>query len=288
MNGILLFNKEKDITSHNAINRVKKILNLDKVGHIGALDPNATGLLPILINKATKISDLLINHDKEYIALGVLGIKTDSYDITGNVIKEENISNIDMKLFNEILNSFKGNFNQKPPIYSAIKVKGKKLYEYARKNIEVEIKKREVNLYDINLLSSYYKDHKFYFEIKIHVSKGFYVRSLINDIGEKLNTPSTLVDLQRTRINNLKIEEAYTIDNIKNDQYKIITLEEYFIDYDKIIVSDYMEKLIINGVILDERQYTKNNVFTVYNKDNNLLAIYQPFENNTYKPVVIL
>ncbi len=290
-NGILILNKEKGITSNKAILNVKKALNLKKVGHIGTLDPDASGVLPILINEATKLSDILINKDKEYIATGIIGLKTDTYDISGNILEKKVVNelNFDVKKFINVLNNFIGEYDQTPPIYSAIKVNGKKLYEYARKNIEVKIESRKVKIYDLKLLDYYFKDDLFFYKVKLNVSKGFYIRSFTNDLALKLNNIGTLFDLIRTKAGNFCLINSYTLNDITNNNYKIIEIDEYFKDYEFINVNDYLKKLILNGIYLDERQIKTKNIFKVYYK-NKLLAIYKPVEDNIYKykPVIVL
>ena len=199
MDGILIVNKPKNYTSNDIVNKVKRILNT-KVGHTGTLDPNATGVLPLLLGKGTKFSKYLINHDKKYVATLQLGIKTSTADIEGDIIEKKDV---DKKLFNKniiekTLESFIGKQIQTPPIYSAIKIKGKKLYEYARSNTEVEIPKREIEIYSIKLISTNIEENKIVFEVEC--SKGTYIRSLCEDIAKKLGTVGYMKDLQRAKV----------------------------------------------------------------------------------------
>lgn len=187
MHGILIINKPKGYTSHDIVNVVRKKLNTKKVGHTGTLDPDATGVLPILIGTATKISKYLIEHKKTYIATVKLGYKTDTGDASGKVIKEDkHFQKIDKKNIENALSTFLGKQKQIPPMYSAIKVGGKKLYEYAREGKEVEIKPREIEIYDISLEG--YDNNNYEISFKVNCSKGTYIRTLCENIAEKLGT----------------------------------------------------------------------------------------------------
>ncbi len=187
MDGLVIVNKPKNCTSHDIVKRTKKIFD-EKVGHTGTLDPMAQGVLPLLIGKATLCSKYLINHDKIYQVQLQLGLKTDTLDCEGDIIEEKEVLKETLKKENieKILMSFLGEQLQVPPIYSAIKVNGKKLYEYARSGKKVEIKPRKIQIYDIKLLKIYEKENKIDFEV--HCSKGTYVRSLCSDIADKLGT----------------------------------------------------------------------------------------------------
>ncbi len=189
MDGIILINKPKEWTSHDIVNKVKKILN-EKVGHTGTLDPMATGVLPLLVGKGTLCSKYLINHNKTYKVKLELGKKTDTADIEGKIVEEKEVTNkmLEKTVIKEVLNKFLGKQEQIPPIYSAIKVNGKKLYEYARKGQTVEIKPRQIEIYSIELLSIDKKLKQIEFEVSC--SKGTYIRSLCEDIGNKLRNCS--------------------------------------------------------------------------------------------------
>ena len=266
MNGLLIVNKEKDCTSRDVVNDVSKILGVRKIGHTGTLDPMATGVMLVTIGKATKIVELLTANDKEYIASFQLGYKTDTYDNTGNIIDKKDIpNNINM---NDTINSFKKTYLQEVPIYSAIKVNGKKLYEYARNNIDVELPKKEVTIKNIELLEE--KNNTY--TIKTLVSKGTYIRSLINDIGESLNTYATMTSLERTKQGLISINDTNTLEEIENNTFTIHKIEEV-LDYPIIEVDKELEKLISNGVkINDNWNITDKVIFK--NKDNKLLGIY--------------
>ena len=232
MDGIIVVDKSKEVTSNDVVNKVKRIFK-KKVGHTGTLDPNATGVLPLLLGKGTKFSKYLINHDKKYIATLKLGVKTTTADVEGEIIEREDVDEniFDEKYISEVLKCFVGNLIQTPPIYSAIKVKGKKLYEYARNNIEIEIPKRNIEIYSINLIEFNKEDKTIMFEVEC--SKGTYIRSLCEDIAEKLGTIGYMKELRRTKVGEFCLAEAVTIEELENNKAneiwlknKIISLED--------------------------------------------------------------
>ena len=255
MNGIILINKEKGCTSHDVVYKVKKLTN-SKVGHTGTLDPNATGVLPLLIGEATKISKYLINHDKEYEVVLELGKKTSTADVEGEVIKEKEVPAeiFEEQHVKEILKTFIGKQEQVPPIYSAIKVKGKKLYEYARKGQEVKLEPRKIEIYNIELLNINKDEKQISFRVKC--SKGTYIRSLCEDIAEKLGTVGLMKELKRTVVGDFKIENAITVEELKekieNKDYTcIISIEEIFKENDRIDLKSQNYSKYVNGVKLD-------------------------------------
>ena len=266
MDGVILINKEKGMTSQNVVSKVKRILNLDKAGHAGTLDPNATGVLPILVNKGTKLSKYLIEHDKIYIATLKLGEKRSTGDVEGEVTEKDDIDlkNISKENILEVLESFKGVQSQIPPIYSALKVNGKKLYDYARNGEEVEIKPREINIYDIKLLEIYDESNEIKFEVSC--SKGTYIRVLCEDIASRLNTVGYMSDLQRTRVNNFDISESITISELEeNKDIKIIEVEDLFLDKEKINLNNRKGELFLNGVMLTFEY--PDGIYRIYNND---------------------
>lgn len=275
MNGLLLINKLKDYTSRDIVNIVSKELNTKKVGHTGTLDPLATGLLILTIGNATKISELLTLEDKEYICTVKLGIKTDTLDITGKVLEEKEFV-LDKEILINIMNSFIGKYNQQVPLYSAVKVKGRRLYDYARNNIEVELPSKEIEVKSIELLDFNEKEFKF----KCLVSKGTYIRSLVRDIGDKLNIPMTMSDLIRTKQGKYKVEDSYTLENIKNKKYEIISMMNALSNYKQIEVGDNLLKEISNGKIL-KNSYDSNIV--VFTKNNEVIAIYELYDKDKTK-----
>lgn len=273
MDGILIINKDLGYTSRDIVNIISKSLGTKKVGHTGTLDPGASGVLVICVGKALKVCELLTNHDKEYIAGITLGIETDTLDMDGKVISTETVD-IDKDKIKEVVNSFKGNYMQEVPKYSAIKIKGKKLYEYARENIEIDLPKRIVSIKDISLIDDVkYKDGKVYFKIRCHVSKGTYIRSLVRDIGKQLGVPAVMNSLVRTKLGNFSLDEAYSIDNIKNGNYNFIKIEEALPEIERLKVSDKEAFKIKNGVMINKFEDTEMKF--LFDKDNNLLALYK-------------
>ena len=258
MDGIIVINKEKEYTSHDVVAKLKKKLNISKVGHTGTLDPNATGVLPILIGKGTKFSKYLINHDRIYEVEWELGKKTDTADIEGKVIEEENV---DEKYIKEnllqVLESFVGKQEQIPPMYSAIKKNGKKLYEYARAGEKVDIEPRKIEIYKIDLN----KYDKNIISFVVSCSKGTYIRSLCEDIAEKLNTLGYMKNLKRLQVGKFNIKDAVYIDDIdlKNVNDYLITLEEILREIPCINLDEKKLKLFLNGV-----QLTDNNIDGLY------------------------
>ena len=282
MNGLIIVNKEKDCTSRDVVNEVGHIFNTKKVGHSGTLDPLATGVLVIAINDGLKIINLINSDDKEYIVEVKVGILTDSLDITGKVIKE-NDKLVDEKELIEVLNSFKGNYLQEVPKYSAVKVGGKRLYEYARENIEVDLPKRMVAIKEIELLE-FNKDS---FKFRTLVSKGTYIRSLVRDIGDKLNICLTMKNLKRTKQGRFYIEDSYTLDDIKKNNYKLISLKDALSIYYQVEVDEFLYKRIKNGTIL-RNLYNKDVI--VFTKDKDVIAIYKVYEKDKtkIKPIHVL
>lgn len=277
MQGAIIVNKAPDMTSRDVINILNKKFNTKSIGHTGTLDPIAEGVLVCLIGKYTKLTDILIKHDKEYIASFKLGILTDTLDITGKILKEEKI-NLTKEEIQKTILSFKGTYNQEVPIYSAVKINGKKLYEYARNNEEITLPKREVNIYDIELLNI---DNDI-ITIKTKVSKGTYIRSLIRDIGLKLNTNATMTKLIRTKLGKFTIEESYTLEDIQNDNYKLLSLED-LINLDTININEEMLFKIKNGQIIDYQ----TDKYILYKYNNQDIALYKPYQNNKIKPFIM-
>ncbi|MCL2522006.1 MAG: tRNA pseudouridine(55) synthase TruB [Erysipelotrichales bacterium] len=287
MNGIIILDKAQDITSFKAGHKVKHLLGAEKVGHTGTLDPLATGVLPILVNSATKLADIFMEKNKSYDATGQFGIKTDTGDITGKIIEETFVPEFTKKDLATVIASFIGEYKYLPPMYSAIKQDGKKLYQLARKNITVERQERVSIIHEISLEAYYEKENIKYFSIKVKAEKGLYVRSLIEDIAAKMNTCATMSALRRTASGDFKIAQSYKMEEIENGNYKIISLEELFKDYPKLEVNDYLANLVKNGNILDERQIKTESYFLVYN-NKELIAIYQPIKKYQYRPLVML
>ena len=269
MNGVLLIDKPKGVTSRDVVNEISKKLNMKKVGHTGTLDPIATGVLVICVGKATKLVNYLTSTAKEYIATVELGTKTDTLDNTGNIIEQQNV-NISKEEIEKALNSFKGKYIQEVPIYSAVKVNGRKLYEYARNNEEVTLPKREVEIKTIELVEDIeYKNNKTIFKFKCTVSKGTYIRALINDIALKLNTVGIMTDLRRTRQGNFKIDDCITIESVESN--KLINIID-ILDCKKIELTSDIEKRVLNGNKINNIYNTKQILFI---KENKAIALYE-------------
>lgn len=285
MKGILCVYKEKNCTSRYVVNEVCKIFNTKKVGHTGTLDPLATGVLVLGINEGTKLIEIITAYDKEYIATIRLGIETDTLDITGNILNTKDVSNITKDSIGDCLKHFTCTYEQEVPKYSAVKINGKKLYQYARNNEEITLPKREVTIFSLERISDINNiDNYIDFKIKCKVSKGTYIRSLIRDIGEYLKVPATMIELERTRQGNFDLNDCYTLENIKNKKYKLKSIDECIPDYKRIIPNKALYKKVINGSIIDNI-YNEDYITFITNK-NKLLAIYKTYhkDNTKMKP----
>ena len=279
MDALLVVNKPQGLTSRDVVNKLNHIFSTKKIGHTGTLDPNATGVLVCLIGKYTKLVESITSYDKEYIAEIKLGIKTDTDDITGNIIYEEN-SNVTLDEIEKVLSTFPVSYNQQVPIYSAVKINGKKLYEYARENIDITLPKRKVNIYSLELLS--FKDNIITFKTK--VSKGTYIRSLIQDICTNLNTIGTMNNLIRTKQGNFDIKDSYTLEEIEKGNYKLLNIKE-FLSYPIIELDDNLIKKVINGsTIPNIYSIIDKVIFTYKSKD---IAIYET-QKKELKPYIML
>lgn len=278
MNGVLAIYKEKGYTSRDVVNILSKDLQTKKIGHTGTLDPMATGVLVVCVGEALKLVELLTNHDKEYIAKIRLGIETDTLDITGTVLREDNSRNFLKEEIEIALKKFVGKIKQEVPKYSAIKVNGKKLYEYARAGIEVKLPVREVEIYDLKLVSDV-KNNEFY--VKCHVSKGTYIRSLVRDIGYALGTVATMVELERIKLGNFELENTYTLEDIQSGMYQMLGICDV-LDIPKVVVDKVLEKKIRNGQVL--KRFFDSDMAMIMNQDNHLIAIYQKKDEINVKP----
>lgn len=282
MNGILIVNKPQNYTSRDIVNIISKKLNTKKVGHTGTLDPIAEGLLVVPIGRALKISELLTSEKKEYIAKVILGYETDMLDITGKEIKR-NIPNVDKDKLIEVLNSFIGKYNQEVPMYSAVKVNGRKLYEYARSNIQITPPSKIVEIYSISLLEGpIYKDNTVEFTMKCEVSKGTYIRSLIRDIAYKLSTYGTMKELIRTKQGSFLLEDAFTLEDIQKDNYKLLSIKEALPNIKITKIDDKILKQVKNGMVLDK--FFEEEISLLVDKDGREIAIYKDIGNGKVKP----
>lgn len=284
MDGIIIINKPKNCTSHDIVRKAKKAFN-EKVGHTGTLDPNATGVLPLLVGKGTQIAKYIINHDKIYEATLKLGEKTDTADVEGVVIETKYIpeESLQIEIVNKVLQSFIGKQEQIPPIYSAIKVNGKKLYDYARKGEKVEIQPRQIEIYNMELIKIDVQNKTV--EFRVHCSKGTYIRTLCENIAEKLGTVGYMKELNRTKVGEFSIDDSITIEEFQNGNYNnFITVEEYFGNYKNINLNEKKFQLFLNGVQLTWD--LEDGIYRIY-CDNKFIGI-GTIKNNLLKRDIIL
>ena len=278
MNGFIIVNKEKNYTSRDVVNIIASILNTKKVGHTGTLDPIATGVLVVGVGKALKVSELLMATYKEYEAKVILGYETDTLDVAGKITKTSN-QKVTSAEITAVLRHFKGTIKQEVPVYSAVKVNGKKLYEYARHHQEVILPIKEVNISSLELISDLVEvDNHQEFSIRCLVSKGTYIRSLVRDIGRYLGTYATMKELVRTKQGKFSIDSSFTIEDIKNNNYKLLSLEEV-LDLKKVYVSDDMLPKIKNGNKL--KRFFDEDMVMLIDKNDKLVAIYKIDENDS-------
>ena len=291
MEGILIINKPKGYTSQDVVSKVKKILNVKKVGHTGTLDPLATGVLPIMIGNYTKLSKYLIEHDKTYLARIKLGEKRDTGDEEGKIIETREVlqDNLDKEKIERVLKSFCGRQKQIPPMYSAIKVNGKKLYEYAREGKEVEIPEREIEIYNIKLKNI--NSEKKEIEFEVNCSKGTYIRVLCENIAECLGTIGYMSFLKRIRVDRFVINKAITLEELEKNSDNKVFLEENLINMDEIfkelpyiVLNNRKKELFLNGVMLTFEE--KDGLYNIYN--NGIYLGTGIIKNNLLKRDVII
>jgi tRNA pseudouridine55 synthase len=280
MNGILLVNKPSGMTSRDVVNKVSRILKTKQIGHTGTLDPLATGVLVLCVGSSTKIAELITSYDKEYIAGVKLGIETDTLDIEGKILKEANVENMSYDKVNDVIKTFAGHIKQEVPLYSAIKINGKRLYEYAREGKEVELPIHDIEIYDIKLLKDNFMINDT-FTIDAHVSKGTYIRSLVHDIGKKLNTLATMSSLTRIKQGNFKLQDCYSLEDIELGNYSLLSNREVLSNMDEIIIDEKIEKYVRNGNIIDK--IFNGEMAKILNESGELLAIYKTSENDPTK-----
>lgn len=262
INGILPIYKEKNMTSHDVVFKLRKILKIKKIGHAGTLDPDVEGILLILIGDSTKVSDYAMNLGKKYRAEICLGMSTTTEDLSGDIVSEKNVENVPIEEIKKVTKKLIGKIEQKPPIYSAVKVNGKKLYEYARLNkFDVEIPKRivTINSIDIDEKSIHYSEKKCYFTVDISCGKGTYIRTIATQIGEMLNLPSCMSKLTRIATGDITITDTYTLDYIKQNLEKINSIllpKEYALkNYKFYEVPKYRAQQIQNGLRFRKNQF---------------------------------
>lgn len=282
MNGIIVINKPKDYTSRDIVNIVSKKLNTKKVGHTGTLDPLATGVLVLPIGRALKVSELLTSNTKEYIAEVILGYETDMLDITGTEIKR-NIPSVTKEELLKVLKSYIGKYNQEVPLYSAVKVGGRKLYEYARSGTPVTPPSKEVEVYSLELISDLkHINGAVEFTIRCEVSKGTYIRSLIRDIAYSLNTYGTMKNLIRTRQGIFTLKDAYTLKDIEENNYKLLSIKECLSNIKTTVIEEPLLTKVKNGMVLDK--FFKENMSLLLDKEGKEIAIYIASGDNKVKP----
>ena len=282
MNGIIVINKPKDYTSRDIVNIVSKKLNTKKVGHTGTLDPLATGVLVLPIGRALKVSELLTSNTKEYIAEVILGYETDMLDITGTEIKR-NIPSVTKEELLKVLKSYIGKYNQEVPLYSAVKVGGRKLYEYARSGAPVTPPSKEVEVYSLELISDLkHIKGAVEFTIRCEVSKGTYIRSLIRDIAYSLNTYGTMKNLIRTRQGIFTLKDAYTLKDIEENNYKLLSIKECLPNIKTTVIEEPLLTKVKNGMVLDK--FFKENMSLLLDKEGKEIAIYIASGDNKVRP----
>jgi len=289
INGIIPIYKEKGMTSHDVVQKVRRILKIKRIGHSGTLDPNATGVLPICIGETTKICEYLLELPKEYVADMILGISTNTQDSAGKIIEKKEVQPLENSEILNVLKSFVGPQLQIPPMYSAVKIEGKKLYEYARRGITVERKAREINVYNIELISYIHPIIKF----STKVSKGTYIRTLIEDIGKKLNLPTCMTSLIRTKSGPFSLNQTISLENLKNIIFEekinnyIYSIDEALNHLPSVIVTDEnLLKKIQNGQSLklqNNFQENYNGLIKIMNNMKKVIAIhyYEPSNPQT-------
>lgn len=302
MDGILVIYKEKGFTSHDVVAKLRGILKMKKIGHTGTLDPEAEGVLPVCIGKATKLCDLLTDKDKTYEAVMKLGIITDTQDLTGSILEKRNVLLSEDEIKEASL-SFCGEYDQIPPMYSALKVNGKKLYELAREGIVVERKPRKVTIYEL-VIKNINLDEALV-TMRVTCSKGTYIRTLCHDIGEKLGCGACMKDLKRTRVERFSIENSMTLSEVEHKakdgtiQTCIIPIDKLFLHCPKIVIEKEMCRLIYNGNSFFKRNIDKaasddcnkmeqekdTLIVRVYDNHDKFIGLYQyDNKNNQYKP----
>lgn len=277
MNGVIVVNKPKGITSRDVVNKLVKEFSTKSIGHIGTLDPMATGVLVCLVGKYTKLGSIMVDHDKEYIATFKLNVLTDTLDSEGKILKTDN-KKISLEEMQTAIEHFNGlTYTQEVPIYSAVKVNGKKLYNYARNNEDVILPKKEVSIYKLELIS--FDDEV---KIKCKVSKGTYIRALIRDICAYLGTYGIMTNLVRTKLGNYDKSDAYSLENICNGKYKLYKLEDMF-NLDVKYINDDNRKQIYNGNIVKD----KNSNYILYKDGDKAVAFYTRINEEELKPLIM-
>ena len=282
MDGIINVYKEAGFTSHDVVAKLRGICRQKKIGHTGTLDPQATGVLPVCLGSATRACEMLTDRTKEYVAELLLGQITDTQDTTGTVLEEREVA-VDEVQVREVIESFVGGYDQIPPMYSARKVNGKKLYELAREGKSVARKPRNIKIYNIDILKVELPRVK----MRVHCSKGTYIRTLCHDIGESLGCGGCMEELLRTQVSRFRLENAYTLSQIEESKEKgkleelILPIDEMFSEYPKAVVMDRWKKLIYNGnpfpdrAVLDKLDVRDEEPVRVYDQEEHFIGLYR-------------
>ena len=276
MNGVLNIFKPKGMSSFDVVRVVKKVAKTGKVGHTGTLDPEATGVLPVCIGRATKIIDYIMDSEKVYEVTFKLGIRTTTYDLEGEILEERDSSNLKNEDILDVVKGFIGEYSQVPPMYSALKQNGVRLYELARKGIEVEREGRLIKIYNIEDI----KINNPYVSMKVTCSKGTYIRSLCYDIGEKLEVFATMTNLNRAKTSVFSQESSININDLTEENIGdyIVTMEEALSKYEAITAHGKYVRLLVNGVRVADNRFTKddiinNRLYRVYDEDGNFIGL---------------
>jgi tRNA pseudouridine55 synthase len=287
LDGVLLINKPLGMTSRDVVNKVCKILGTKKIGHTGTLDPNASGVLALCIGPSTKIVQFLTSESKSYVAEITLGITSDTLDLDGKITETKVCDFVSKETLIETLESFKGASKQIPPMYSALKVKGKRLHELAREGVTIEREARDIFIDQLDLVSDIECGHDVCkFKVETLVSKGTYIRSLAFDIGAKLGYPSLMSSLERTVQGEFKISDCYSLEQVENGDYKLITKDQAMKSMNNVTINDEsLAKRIYNGAVIDRLTDDGKDV-AIYFQDR-LLAVYQVYhkDHTKIKPV---
>lgn len=283
INGIVNIYKEKGYTSHDVVAVLRKVVGQKKIGHTGTLDPDATGVLPVCLGRATKVCELLTDHDKTYEALLLLGKTTDTQDISGEVLEEKDPGNLAEEKVRSCIESFIGEYDQIPPMYSALKVNGKKLYELAREGKTVERKSRKVQIHGIRILEMNLP----HVRMEVDCSKGTYIRTLCHDIGEKLQVGGCMEELERTKVGRFLKEDAVTLDEVRQKMERgegaelFTPLDQIFVELPAVTVTDAKAWMSYNGndlperFLLEKEERTDGQEVRVYDSRKNFIGLYQ-------------
>lgn len=271
INGIVIVNKDKGFTSHDVVNVIRRIFSTRKVGHTGTLDPDATGVLPICIGKATKVADMLTFSDKSYVARVRLGLTTDTQDASGEILSQSDV-NVTIDELLQTVKKYTGEIEQIPPMYSALKVNGQKLCDLARKGIEVERKPRKITIYSAEV--SDFDGCEF--TLSVHCSKGTYIRTLCHDIGMSLGCGAIMCELQRTQSSVFKLDKAYTLDELRSMdepelRSSLMPIDSVFSDYSELVIDDNVKKRLCNGALCFVR--ANEGTYRVYDRDRTFLCV---------------